>query len=95
MIKEFKVLKYLLLNNFQQKTLDFTNNLLIEKEGYGYDCQYFPELMKSGEDNLKNLEKVKNYFVLRSEYNTISDIDKKLFKIIDSDLKDYFNDKIE
>ena len=94
MIKEFKVLKYLLLNNFQQKTLDFTNNLLIEKEGYGYDCENFPELMNS-DDNFKNLEKVKNYFVTREKYNTIFDIDKKLFKIIDSDLKDYFNDKIE
>ena len=49
----------------------------------------------NSDDNFKNLEKVKNYFVTREKYNTIFDIDKKLFKIIDSDLKDYFNNKEE
>jgi len=87
MNKDLKIIKYLLLDNIQQKCLDFTKNLQINQEGYGYDDKNFPELMDSNLNNETLLKIIKKYFDYKTKENEITTIDEKLLNIIDPNIK--------
>ena len=66
--KEFKALKYLLLNNNQQKSLDFISNLKINQEGFGYDDEDFLELMDSNKDRFEILKTINKYLDMKKNW---------------------------
>jgi hypothetical protein len=80
--KDFKVLKYLLLNNVQQKTFDFLSNLKIGQDKW-YDTREYPEIFKS-KDSYETMKIIKKYY---ERQNESSNIDNKLFSLIHPKVK--------
>ena len=86
--KEFKILKYLTLNNIQQKSMDFINNLPLNKEGFFSEDDNFPEVLDTGYDNFDCIKILSKYFKTKSDSGDLSAYDKKILKIIHPDIKE-------
>ena len=80
-------MKYLLLNNVQQKTFDYISNLKIG-ESLWYDTNEYQEILNS-KDTYKTMKIMKDYYERK---NKISKIDDKLFSIIHPKIKKIFEE---
>ena len=88
LLKEFNIVKYLLLNNLQQKSLDFINNLTIDKEGYSFEDDSFPEVLESGFDRFEYIKILRKYFQTKIQYGNLSVFDKKILNVLQPDIKE-------
>lgn len=83
--KEFKILKYLILNNVQQKCLPFVRNVGIKKDGY--EDEDSKELIDSLEDHFDSVKKIGKYIKRIKEEEEFTPCDKKLMNIITPEIK--------
>ena len=88
MNREFKILKYLLLNNVQQKMLFFTRNLETNQDNLN-DQKEYTEILHS-KDIFETIKYIQKYYENKLKEDGISKIDEKIFKIIHPNIKKNF-----
>ena len=84
--RDFKVFRYLILNNLQQKTFEFLSNLKIDNEKI-YEPKVNIEVYK-GNNILQTMKLMKNYY----EAEDLNIVDKKLFELIHPKIKKILNE---
>ena len=89
--RDFKVLKFLLLNDVQQKTMTFTSNLKINQDSF-YDNKEYSEILDSKMDIFETIKKINNYFNTRAKADQVTKIDERIFYIIHPKIKKIFNE---
>ena len=83
--RDFKILKFLLMNNVQQKTIDFISNLKIGQDKW-YDSNEYQEVINS-KNPYETLKIIKKYFEIKSRDNETTKIDSKLISLIHPKIK--------
>ena len=81
-------MKYLTLNNVQQKSMDYINNIQIDKDGYSNQDENFPEVLNKDFDNFEYIKILSNYFKTKINSGNLSNNDKKILEIINPDIKE-------
>ena len=84
--RDFKVLKYLLLNNVQQKTFDFVSNLKLGEHNW-YDMENYSEIINSKDIN-ETIKIMKEYYAIELRRNKKYKIDNKLYSLIHPKIKE-------
>jgi hypothetical protein len=77
--RDFKILKYLLFNNVQQRAFDFLISLKLGADRY-YDINEYPEIINAN-DIFESLKIIKKYYQTKSSESGISRTDDKLLSI--------------
>jgi hypothetical protein len=85
--RDFKVLKYLVLNNIQQKVLDLIGNLKLGENKF-YDLNENSEILNVKDTN-ETLKIIKKYY---ERGNGIDKIDKKLYHLIHPKIRKIIED---
>jgi hypothetical protein len=89
-IREFKVLKYLLFNNIQQKSFDYVSNLKIGDDMFNH-LEEYQNIIKEG-DELEKIKILNNYYKMKINENNLSKIDEKLFSLFHPKIKNLIGD---
>ena len=88
--REFKILKYLLLNNVQQRLFDFLINLKLGEQKL-YDINEYPGIIDA-EDAYESLKIIRSYYENELNENGINKIDNKLLQILHPNIKKILED---
>jgi hypothetical protein len=83
--RDFKILKYLLFNNVQQRLFDFLINLKLGDHRL-YDRNEYPEIIDA-KDAFESLKMIKKYYEIESKEFGINRIDNKLLQILHPNIK--------